>query len=98
MSRGLVAPYFPTPPGDYDPRYMAEIVRSFSIFLQQVNNPGPWRATDLVLTNLQTDDQGLEAGALFQQDGFLKITLENTPHVRGNETTGAVGSVAVTTS
>jgi len=66
--------------------------------LEQMQNPGEGRNTQLVLTNLQTDDSGLETGALFQQDGFVKITLINTPHVRGSAGTGAVGSVTVTTS
>ena len=63
MSRGLVQPFFPNPPKEYQDAYMAEVVRAFSVFLSQVNNAGPWRATDLVLTNLQTNDQGLEIGA-----------------------------------
>ena len=50
MSRGLVLPYFPGAPAEYDQRYQAEIMRAFSVFLQQVNNPGPWRATELTLT------------------------------------------------
>ena len=73
MSRGLVQPLFPNPPTDYDPVFMAEIVRAFSVFLQQVNNPGPWRATDMTLTALQTNDKGLEVGALFQKDGFFDM-------------------------
>ena len=51
MSRGLVLPYFPTAPAEYDQTYQSEIVRSFSVFLNQVNNPGPWRATELTLTD-----------------------------------------------
>jgi len=51
-----------------------------------------------VLTNLQTNDQGLEVGALFEQDGFVKITKANTPHVGGLAATGGVGSVTVTTT
>lgn len=51
MSRGLVLPYFPGAPAEYDQRYQAEIMRAFSVFLQQVNNPGPWRATELTITN-----------------------------------------------
>ena len=51
MSRGLVQPLFPNAPPEYDPVFMAEVVRAFSVFLQQVNSPGPWRATDLTLTN-----------------------------------------------
>jgi len=40
----------------------------------------------------------LENGALFQQDGFVKIALINKPHVRGSGATGAVGTVTVTTT
>jgi hypothetical protein len=62
-----------------------------------MQNPGEGRHTFLVLTNLQTDDVGLETGALFQQSGFVKITLANTPHVRGSSATGQVGTVTVST-
>ena len=98
MSRNLVLPYFPVAPQQYDQPYFAEVVRAFSVYLEQMQNPGEGRNTQLVLTNLQTDDSGLETGALFQQDGFVKITLINTPHVRGSAGTGAVGTVTVTTS
>lgn len=97
MSRNLVLPFFPVPPQNYDREYIAEIVRSFSIYLGQMQNPGEGRNTNIVLTNLQTDDSGLETGALFQQEGFVKITLVNMPHVRGQQATGSVGSVTVTT-
>lgn len=97
MSRNLVLPFFPVPPQNYDREYIAEIVRSFSIYLGQMQNPGEGRNTNIVLTNLQTDDSGLETGALFQQEGFVKITLINMPHVRGQQATGSVGSVTVTT-
>ena len=98
MSRNLVLPYFPVAPQQYDQPYFAEVVRAFSVYLEQMQNPGEGRNTFMVLTNLQTDDSGLETGALFQQDGFVKITLINTPHVRGSAGTGAVGTVTVTTS
>ena len=97
MSRGLVQPFFPNPPKEYQDAYMAEVVRAFSVFLSQVNNAGPWLATDLVLTNLQTNDQGLEIGALFNQEGTLKIVIANSPHLSGLSATGGVGSVSVTT-
>ncbi len=98
MSRNLVLPFFPVAPQQYDQQYFAEVVRAFSVYLEQMQNPGEGRNTFMVLTNLQTDDSGLETGALFQQDGFVKITLINTPHVRGSAGTGAVGTVTVTTS
>ena len=97
MSRGLVPPQFPNAPEMYNRRFMSEVVRSFSVFLQQINTPGIWRATTLVLTELQNDDSGLETGGVFNHDGFLKITQVNTPHARGSVGTSSVGSVTVTT-
>ena len=98
MSRNQILPYFAVPPVEYDQAYFANITRSFATYMQQQQNPGEDRATRLTLTDLQTDDYGLETGALFQQDGFVKITLSNKPHVRGSAGTGGVGSVTVTTS
>jgi len=97
MSRNLVLPFFPVAPQEYDQRYTDEVVRSLATYLQQMQNPGEGRNTFIVLTNLQTDDSGLETGALFQQGGFVKIALINTPHVRGSSATGSVGTVTVTT-
>ena len=98
MSRNLVRPFFPIPPTEYNQPYFAEIIRAFSVYLEQQQNPGEGRNTFLVLTNLQNNDFGLETGALFEVDGFVKITKTNTPHVVGSSGTGGVGSVTVTIS
>ena len=97
MSRNLVRPFFPLPPVSYDQMYFEEVMRSFSVYLVNMQNPGEGRNTGLVLTNLQTDDSGLEDGGLFQQEGFVKIALLNRPHIRGQQATGSVGSVTVST-
>ena len=97
MSRNLTKPFFPTPPAEYSSAYFDGITRSFSTYVANIQNPGEGRNTGLVLTNLQTDDSGLENGALFQQNGFVKIALINTPHVRGQQADSAVGSVTVST-
>ena len=97
MSRNLTRPFFPLPPSTYQQGYFTEVVRSFSNYIEQMQNPGEGRNTFMVLTNLQTDDSGLETGALFQQGGFVKITLTDMPHVRGSSATGSVGAVTVTT-
>lgn len=52
MSSGSPIPYFPTPPVEYNKNYMAQVTRAFSVFAQQVNNPGPLRATAITLTAL----------------------------------------------
>lgn len=98
MSRELTLPYLGIPPNEYDNLYFQSLVRSISIFMDNSKNPGEGRNTFIVLTDLQTDDSGLETGALFEQDGFVKITRTNVPHVRGSAGTGQVGSVTVSIS
>jgi len=95
MSRRLTRPFFPVPPPQYVQNYFAELVRSFSVYLDQMQNPGDLRATTLTLTDLQSDNVGLEVGALFQNGGFVKITELNSPNLRGSSGTGQVGQVTV---
>ena len=47
---------------------------------------------------LQTDDSGLETGALFQHNGFVKIAQLDTASVRGSGGTGQAGQVTVVIS
>jgi len=98
VSRNLILPFFAVPPTEYDQQYFANLTRSFAIYMEQQQNPGEERATKLTLTDLQADDYGLETGALFQQSGFVKVTLSNSPHVRGSTGTGGVGTVTVNTT
>ena len=46
MSRRLTRPFFPVPPQQYMQNYFAELVRSFSVYLEQMQNPGDIRGTD----------------------------------------------------
>lgn len=98
MSRNLVQPFFPVAPSEYSSRYFDEIVRAFSVFLQQQQNPGEGRNTFIVFTDLQNDDVGLEPGSVFNAGGFLKVAQVNTPHVRGSAALGFVGQVTVVTT
>lgn len=98
MSRRLQRPFFPVPPPQYIQNYFAELVRSFSVYLDQMQNPGDMRGTQLTLTELQSDDSGLETGALFEHSGFVKIAQLNTASIRGSQGTGQVGQVTVVIS
>lgn len=99
MSRSVAIPFFPSPPSQYDQAYFSQMVRAFSLYTQQMNTPGPWRATNQVFTNLPSgNDVGLEPGSVFEVDGFLKVSRVNNPHVAGVNGTGAVGSVTVVTT
>jgi hypothetical protein len=48
------------------------------------------------LTNLQTNDQGLEVGALFDYNGYVRLSKLNEAYVGGVSATGSVGTVTVT--
>lgn len=95
MPSNTPAPFFPAPPNEYNRQYMAQVIRAFSVFVQQVNNPGDAIFSTLQLTNLPSNDQGLPTGALFQHDGFVKITQANSPHVAGVSGTSVLGTVTV---
>ena len=97
MSRNLTLPFFAVAPAQYDQQYFAEVVRSFAIYLEQMQNTGEGRNTFYVFTNLQTDDSGLEPGAIFNHDGYVRVPLDHSPYVRGSQATGSVGTVTVTT-
>ena len=96
MSRNLVRPYFPNPPVEYSQEYLAEIVRSFSIYVDQIQNPGEGRNTKITLTDLPNSDQGLENGALYQENGDVRITVGNIASIQGVSGLTAIGVVTVT--
>ena len=98
MSRNVAPPFFPVPPNQYDQRYFSELVRAFALFIEQQRNPGEGRNTNLVLTNLPSSDFGLEVGALFQDNGVLKVTLSNLAYSGSSSATGSVGTVIVSTT
>ena len=98
MSRNLSIPYFPNAPQNYSQQYASEITRAFSLYAEQIQNAGEGRNTFSVFTNLQTDDSGLETGAIFNHGGYVKVAEINTPHLRGSAGTGQVGTVSITIS
>ena len=83
MPSGNPAPYFPTPPEQYSRQYMAQVVRAFAVFVQQVNNPGDAIFTTLRLTalpvyanNAAAITGGLIAGDVYKTStGELRIVV-----------------------
>jgi len=73
MSRQLVPPNFSLPPDEYDQQYFSEMVRSLSQLVTQLQNPGELRGTKITLTDLPTSGEGLETGALFNDNGTIKV-------------------------
>tara|TARA_B100001248_G_C27238109_1_gene388074 strand:- start:122 stop:352 length:231 start_codon:yes stop_codon:yes gene_type:complete len=74
MSSNQVAPpRLPEPPIEYTQQYMADLVRSIQVFIEQERNPGEMRGTKLTLTDLPTSATGLETGALYNDSGTIKV-------------------------
>ena len=98
MSRSIVRPQFPLPPVEYNQQYMSEIVRQFSILIQQMQNPGDSRFTTVTITQLPTNDVGLEQGSLYNSGGFVKVSELDVSAVAGSSATTELGSVTVVIS
>jgi|TARA_B100002052_G_scaffold294027_1_gene318135 hypothetical protein len=74
MSSNQVAPpRLPEPPIEYTQQYMADLVRSLQVFIEQERNPGEMRGTKLTLTDLPTSATGLETGSLYNDSGTIKV-------------------------
>ena len=73
MSRELAPIQFALPPEDYDRAYFDDVVRSLSQLVVQMRNPGELRGTKITLTDLPTSSDGLETGALFNDNGTVKV-------------------------
>lgn len=66
-------PQFPLPPEEYDRVYFDELIRSLTQIVVQIQNPGEIRGTKITLTDLPTSEVGLEAGALYNDGGTVKV-------------------------
>ena len=95
MPTNVNVPYFADPPQNYDRSYLSQITRAFSLFAQQVQNPGEGRNTYTVYTNLQQNDYSLEVGTVYRQGNVLYITLLDTAAPAGVSATALTGTVAV---
>tara|TARA_B100000242_G_scaffold248923_1_gene190097 strand:+ start:9448 stop:9675 length:228 start_codon:yes stop_codon:yes gene_type:complete len=74
MSSNQVAPpRLPEPPIEYTQQYMADLIRSLEVFIEQERNPGEMRGTRLTLTDLPTSATDLETGTLYNDGGTVKV-------------------------
>ena len=75
-SQNTTIPYFPLPPKEYNVQYFSEILRSFTIFAQQVTNPGPGRFTDVTFSSFGDNvDRGQVSWNI--NEDTLDVTMGN---------------------
>jgi len=97
MDVRLIPPVFSRPPSQYDVKYFSDLVRALVSLVTYIRAVGEGRQTTIVLTNLASNDYGLEVGTIFQVNGVLRVSLPYAPYVKGFSATGSVGTVRVTT-
>jgi hypothetical protein len=86
MASSAPAPFFPTPPEEYNRQYMAQLVRAFSVFVQQVNNPGPILGTTLTLNPTGAKIDAGELSYNTAEDTFDLTHLNDVTQQIGFET------------
>lgn len=97
MSRAVSIPFFAEPPASYDRAYFAQLARAFAVYTQQMNTPGPWRATELTLTE-QTGNVTQGQLAWSEIEGTVDLTMGGgvvqqvgfDTYMRGKNDTGAL--------
>lgn len=78
MANQVTLPYFPNAPVEYDQRYLSEVVRAFSLYVQQAQNPGTAVFNTLNLLNLPTyaDNASAVSGGLAVNDVYKTASGE----------------------
>lgn len=97
MDRRVTFPIFGNAPLQYDRVFLDDMSRKLNQLITILRNPGEGRQTILVLTDMPTNDSGLEPGTLFQVDGVVRVSLPNRPYLAGVSASGYVGTVSVST-
>ena len=72
-SNEIAPPRLPEGPAEYSQQYVQDLVRALEVFIEQERNPGELRGTKITLTDLPTSATGLEAGALYNDSGTVKV-------------------------
>ena len=73
VNNQIPPPRLPEAPEQYSRAHMSDIIRALESFMSQERNPGELRGTKITLTNLPTSATGLEAGALYNDSGTVKV-------------------------
>lgn len=97
MDRRLTLPAFGGAPAVYDQRYMNDLSRLLNQLVSALRSTGEGRHTNIVLTNLPTNDYNAEPGTIFEINGVLYVSVPYRAFVQSLSTTAQVGTVAITT-
>jgi hypothetical protein len=93
MTRKIIRQILPIAPAQYDPAFANQLARTLDNFIDEQRSP---------IVNFQgipSDGVAntLEAGDVFEANGFLKIVREQDTYSGSVTATGSVGTVTVVT-
>ena len=95
MTRRISFPLFGSAADKYNQYQEMQQQQSYNLLLRALKSAGEQRATNIVLTNLQEGDAGLEPGSLYVIGNRLFISKLNIAHPLGVSAATSVGSVTV---
>lgn len=96
MDRRITLPVFSRPPKEYSQEYMDDIVRMLGQLMVALRSTGEGRHTNIVLTDLPSNDYNAEPGTIFEINGVLYVSVRYRAFVQGLKATARVGNVTVT--
>ena len=98
MSRRIAFPLFGNAEARYNQYQEMQKQQSYNLLVRALKSAGEQRATNIVLTNLQEGDAGLEPGSLYTIGNRIFISKLNIAHPLGVSAATSVGSVTVSIS
>lgn len=74
MLRRVVIPPFGRPPAEYDPQYLADVTRAYSVLMELLMQRGEGQFSKVFLANLVSSPTStLEAHEVFERGGTLMV-------------------------
>ena len=75
--RQLSRPRIPEAPREYDREFFNQLIRSLQLFMDEQNELGPARFSEITLTGIRGEGAGEPVGYVYQENGMLKIVLSD---------------------
>ncbi len=94
---GLINPTLPQATEEYDPEQMDLLIQALEENFRTLSQAGLLRGSTLFLQGVPDNGQGLRAGFVYQDGGFLRIVREGDQFPSGFQATTSVGDVAILT-
>ena len=92
------APTLPVAPSSYDSNFMSQLIRALTSYFSLLDSTTPIQVDSMILSGLPTNGAGLAIGAVYSDNGTLKIVVPYLTYAASLQATATVGNVSVTTA